>query len=225
MFSTFFTVRYHPPAKLVSWHTVFQIYSTPVRLAKKIIFSLFTLFLVFRTVELLRHVSYSRPIDFNLGESLLVAFLLCLFITGIFAFPGFVFPTSRVMPDRYWKATNPKRLNYFFDLLGVETFKSIMVILFWGKPKHQKRYYDGTREGLQNFLYQTQQSEFGHLGAWIVISLVSVFLLVRQYFLISSVLMLLNLIANLYPVILQRHHRIRIYALLERLPKPDVRKD
>lgn len=155
--------------------------------------------------------------DFSFSESLLIAFLLTLFITGVFAFPGFVFPTSKVMPSGYWVPKNPPLLNSLFDTMGVNTFKSVLVLLFWGKRGNQKKYYNGTRKGLEAFNYQTKQSEFGHLGALVFLLLASVFLLLKGYYLLVFLMTALNIIVNLYPIILQRHHRIRIYRLAKDL--------
>lgn len=184
---------------------------------KKIAYSLFSLFLLYRSIELLRHLYYSSPIDFRFGESVLIAFLITLFITGVFAFPGFVFPTSNVMPKSYWTPKNKNQLNSIFSALGVNTYKSIIVLLFWGRKANQKKYYNGTRKGLEDFNFQTKQSEFGHLCAFILIIFVSILLLVKGYFLLVFLMALINIIANLYPIILQRHHRIRIYRLAQHL--------
>ena len=184
-----------------------------MRFLKKILFLLFALFLLYRSIELLKHLNNSSPLDFSFGESLLIAFLLTLFITGVFAFPGFVVPTSKVMPSKYWVPKNPTLLNSLFDRMGVNTFKSILVLLFWGRKGNQKKYYNGTRKGLEAFNYETKQSEFGHLGAFVFLLLASVFLLLKGYYLLVVLTTVLNIISNLYPVILQRHHRIRIYRL------------
>jgi hypothetical protein len=134
-------------------------------------------------------------------------------MTGVFAFPGFVFPTSKVMPASYWVPKNPTLLNSLFDKLNVNTFKSILVLLFWGRKGNQKSYYNGTRKGFEAFNYKTKQSEFGHLGALVLILFASVFLLLKGYYLLVVLTTVLNIISNLYPVILQRHHRIRINRL------------
>lgn len=180
-------------------------------------FVLFALFLLYRSIELLKHLYNSSPLDFSFGESLLIAFLLTLFITGVFAFPGFVLPTSNIMPSSYWVPKNPTLLNSFFDRLGVNTFKSILVLLFWGRKGNQKNYYTGTRKGLEAFNYKTKQSEFGHLGALVLLLIATLFLLLKGYYLLVLLITVLNVLTNLYPVILQRHHRIRIYRLAKEL--------
>ncbi len=184
---------------------------------KKIIFPLFSLFLLYVSFGLVKQLYYSEPIDYTFFESFLIAFMLTLFITGVFAFPGFAFSTSSLMPTRYYQAKNPVLLNRTYTFLGVSTFKSILVLLFWGRKNNRKRYYNGTREGLQNFLYQTKQSEFGHLVPLIITVILSIYLLFKGYVLLVIMITMINILGNLYPIILQRHHRIKIYQLAEKL--------
>lgn len=59
-------------------------------------------------------------------------------------------------------------------------------------------------------MFQTKQSEFGHLGAFVVIVILSVILLVHGYIFLVVMVTLINILGNVYPVILQRFHRMRI---------------
>jgi len=151
--------------------------------------------------------------DFTTLETLFVAFLLALYITGIFAFIGFAYPTNRILPAAYYKIKNPKRLKQVYQLLGVKYFRAFLLAFFWGHKKNARKYFNGTRSGLKNFIYQANQSEFGHFAAFITITLLSIVLLIQSYLLLFIFLSALNIIANLYPVILQRYHRIRIEKL------------
>ena len=59
-------------------------------------------------------------------------------------------------------------------------------------------------------MFQTKQSEFGHLGAFVVIIISSVILLVYGYIFLVIIMTLINILGNVYPVVLQRSHRMRI---------------
>ena len=180
---------------------------------KKILFPLFSLFLIYRSIELVRKLIASKPNDYSNPDVLTISSLLTLFITGIFAFPGFAYATSRILPDSYYKIKKPKVLNWIYKILGVKYFTALLLIAFWGRKKNRKKYFDGTRKGLQNFIYQTKQSEFGHMSAFLVILVISIFLLGHGYFYLSIIVSLINIIGNLYPIILQRFHRMRIEKL------------
>lgn len=185
-----------------------------MNLVKKIIFPLCSAFLLYRSVELIRMLVNTKPEYYTLSKILLIAFLLNLFITGVFAFIGFTYTTYYVLPKGYYNIHNPNRLKKYYNLLGVKYFKIFLLVAFWGKKGNRKKYFDGTKNGFKNFIFQTKQSEFGHFGSFIALSLVCVLLLFNNHFLITGFTMLINIIGNLYPVILQRFHRMRITKIL-----------
>jgi len=179
-------------------------------LLKKILFPLFSVFLFYRTIDLMNSLLSSDPNDFGFSESLVVAFLLPLFITGVFAFPGFAYATSRLMGPKYFKLKYPEKLMRIYNIFGVKYFRVFLLIVFWGRGKNREKYFNGTRKGLQNFVYQSKQSEFGHLCAFVSILFVSIVLLIHGYFILIVMVTVINIFGNLYPIILQRFHRIRI---------------
>ncbi len=184
---------------------------------KKILFPLFSLFLMYRTIDLLRLLILSQPKNFDLLDDTVYSLLLALFITGIFAFPGFEFATNKLLPESYYRLKNSTRLKYFHRLLGVKYF-NIFLMIYWGRKKNRKKYFDGTRKGLTNFMYQSKQSEFGHFISCITILLTSVILLFYGYYSLVVMVTIINIIGNVYPVILQRYHRIRIEKLVNHKP-------
>jgi len=151
-----------------------------------------------------------QPEYHTLIEILLIAFLLNLFITGVFAFMGFAYSTYYLLPKAYYKIHKPNVLKKYYKLFGVKYFKIFLLIAFWGKKNNRKKYFYGTKKGFDNFIFQTKQSEFGHFGSFIFLSAVSFLLLINNHFLIALITMLINVIGNFYPVILQRFHRMRI---------------
>lgn len=186
-----------------------------MNLINKILFPLFSLFLIYRTFELVKRVLASGSNAYSHSEILTVALLLVLFITGVFAFPGFAYPTNRILPANYYKIKNTKHLESLYRLLGIKYFSVFLLLFFWGWKKNKQKYFNGTRNGLQNFVYQTKQSEFGHLCAFVTVLMVSLILLIYAHLLLFALLTLVNVLGNLYPVVLQRYHRIRIEKLVQ----------
>ena len=137
------------------------------------------------------------------------SFALNLFITGIFAFLGFAFLTSKILPNSYFKVKNSKNLTLIYKILGVEYFKLLLLKLFWGKERNRKKYFNGTKTGIAHFDMQTRQSEFGHLVAFIAIEIISFYILIKGHIAIFFITTLINVIGNFYPIILQRNHRIQ----------------
>lgn len=183
---------------------------------KKILFPLFSIFLSYMTVGLLRTLTNTEPNVYSAISILIIAFLLTLYITGIFAFTGFAFPTHRVLPKSYYEIKNDNILINLNNMLGVKYFKYLLLLFFWGRKKNRKNYFNGTKNGLQNFIFQTKQSEFGHFGAFVIITITSIFLLAYGYLFLVIVMTLINIIGNGYPIILQRMHRLRIEKITKR---------
>lgn len=184
-----------------------------MNLLKKILFPLFSVFLFYRSIDLMNSLLASDPGSFGFSESFVVAFLLTLFITGVFAFPGFAYPTHQLIGHRYYKLKNQDKLKQVYSIMGVKYFRIFLLFVFWGRNKNRKKYFNGTRTGLQNFVYQSKQSEFGHLSAFVSIVLVNIILLMHRYYTLFIMVMVINIIGNLYPIILQRFHRLRIDKL------------
>lgn len=180
---------------------------------KKVLYPLFSFFLAYKSIELVRLFNSTPPTEFSWFSQLALAVMLNLFITGIFAFMGFAYATSRILPNSYYRIKDPKTLTYLYQVFGVKYFKAFLLFAFWGREKNRKRYFDGTKSGIENFDIQTRQSEFGHLGALILITVVSFNLLVKGYLIVFALTTAINLISNLYPIILQRVHRIQIERL------------
>jgi len=175
---------------------------------KKVIFTLFAVFLLWQSFELVSKLMPSEVLD--VSKSLVNAFLINLYITGIFAFPGFVFPTHKLIGSAYYKLRNPKVLKKIYWMLGVSYFRKILLAVFWGKKKNKSKFFNGTKGGLQHFIYQSKQSEFGHMGAMVIILGISLMLLIKGHITMALLTMAINFIGNFYPILLQRYHRIRI---------------
>jgi len=184
-----------------------------LKILKKIIFPLISLFLVQRSFDLMIHLTELNTNKFSLTETLVLAFLLNIYITGVFAFVGFAYPTNRILPSTYYKISKPNLLAKVYMLLGVKYFRVSLLIFFWGKKRNRKKYFNGTRKGLNNFVYQTKQSEFGHFGAFVTLLITSLILLFQGSYYLFCAVTALNTLGNFYPIMLQRIHRMRIERL------------
>jgi acetolactate decarboxylase len=83
----------------------------------------------------------------------------------------------------------------------------------WRKKEKQRTYFDGTADGLANLDTQSRKSEFGHVLPFVLITLICSYALVRGMYYLVVFTMLINIIFNFYPVLLQRHHRMRIQRI------------
>lgn len=176
---------------------------------KKVIFPIFSLFLLFVSSQLVKGIFFLKaPLEYS--NQIIFALLLNLYLTGVFAFIGFAYKSSLLLPSSYYQINNPKKLLRIYKKIGVKYFRRALMISFWGKSKNRKKYFNGRRSGIVNLTYQSKQSEFGHLAAMVLIFLASFSAAASKQFVLFFMINAINIIANFYPVILQRHHRLRI---------------
>ena len=181
---------------------------------KKILLSLASLFLIWQSYNLFYNI---HKLDISSwGTLFFIAWLINLFITGVFAFSGFAFPTQKLLPPSYYRILHPKKLQQTFKVLKVNLFRKILLATLWKRKKQRKEFFDGTKSGIANLLEQSMKSEFGHLLPFVIICFVSGYLIAIGLIKLALLSLLINLIGNLYPIVLQRHHRMRVQLIRTR---------
>jgi hypothetical protein len=175
---------------------------------KRILYTLATLFLVYQSTRLIMAFPVIKVS--SIVGIIILAFLINLYITGVFAFLSFVFGVEKTLPDSYYKIKSPHFLAKFFKYTGGEYFRIFLLNTFWASKKQQNKYFDGTRTGIKNFITKSKKSEWGHLLPFIIISFASVYLFVLNMNYLAMATFIINVIGNFYPIILQRHHRARL---------------
>lgn len=183
---------------------------------RKVLLSLASLFLAYQSVRMMDGL-VRQPQELHWGLALFLGYLFTLFVTGVFAFVGFAFPTHRLLPASYFIIRNPQRLQRVYDHFGLPIFKKFLLIFFWGKKAHQKRFFNGQRSGLAHLEFESKQAETGHLLPFVLLTLAAFVLLGAGYDWLVVFILLINLIGNAYPVVLQRHHRMRLQKLQNHL--------
>lgn len=181
------------------------------KIPQRIIYVLMSIFLMYQSYKL--GIMLLALENIVWGIQVLCAFVVNLFFTGIFALAGFALPTENLMPQKYYKIHNPKKLKSWFQKLGVEAFRKFLLATVWKKKEMQKGYFNGKIEGITSFEQRTKKSEFGHLIPLILITVFCVFLIKTKMWVLIVSTMIVNIIFNLYPVILQRHHRMRLQRM------------
>ena len=186
---------------------------------KKIFFTILSTFLAYMSVKLIVQIKGLPDQNFDWWISFIFAILLCLYVTGVFAFVGFQFPTHKLLPQSYYRIKNPKLVLAIHKYMGVKYFNIFLMAVIWGKPKNRKKFFDGTRAGLDNLIYQTKQSEFGHIGAFAILLCLSIWIGYLGHYKMVFLISILNILGNLYPVLLQHKHRVRIDRMAKVLKK------
>lgn len=156
------------------------------------------------------------PEQFSLAGLIAAAIATNLLATGAVAFMGFALPTSRLLPASYYRVRQADRLKKWYSLMGGQFFRKFLLLTFYRKEKG-KKYFNGTREGILAFDHNTRQSEFGHLLALLLISLIAGAFLFYGHIYLFGWIMVFNVFLNFYPIPLQRLHRSRTQKLAERI--------
>ncbi len=173
-------------------------------------------FLAYNTYKLTITFFEVAPEKFSLLAISVSAIAFTFLITGVLAFLGFVYPTNKILPKKYYQIENPKTLHIWYTWLGVAYFRWFLLKTFYRK-KENKKYFNGTKSGILLFNYHTKQSEFGHLMAFILVFALSLVLLFKGHTYVFMWMQPLNVILNFYPILLQRKHRIPIQRLLKKM--------
>lgn len=178
---------------------------------KKISFITLSLFLIWQSYKLVGHLGQVSINSFLL--TIFLAWIINMFITGIFAFPGFVLPTQNLLPEAYYQIHSPNVLKAWFDRLGVKTFRKILLATLWRNQEQRKGYFNGRKKGMDQLWTKSKKSEFGHLLPFIILNGVAIFFLFREHYLLAIATASINFLGNFYPILLQRHHRMRLTKL------------
>jgi hypothetical protein len=175
---------------------------------KKWIILSISLCLVFVTIALF--FSF-QTIDNNILWMNLKGISFSISLSTIFIILGIIIPAYKILPANYYKIGQPTMLKLICKIIGVKLFGKIIVFLFYNKQKIKATYFGNTQDKLNAFITKTERNEFGHFVPFLLISLISIYLVFINRSIFIPSIMLTNVLVNLYPVLLQRHHRAYYY--------------
>jgi len=183
-------------------------------MGKKILFTFLSIFLLFQSVKTASVIPVMDVTSW--GISIFLAALMNLFVTGTFAYAGFIYPTESILPNSYYKISNVSLQKKMYKFFNVNSFRKFLLATVWRKKEAQKKYFDGTKNGIENLIVQSKKSEFGHLIPFVILFALSAYWLVLGKWKIALVTTIISSFFNFYPIILQRQHRMRIQLIEKR---------
>src|SRR5690606_20191588 len=89
-------------------------------------------------------------------------------------------------------------------------FRKLLVQIGWEKLNKKSSPVAKDTRALLNLHYQTKKSELGHLIIFLIVLGFNVFVALKFGIVKSIWLLVLNILLNLYPILLQRYNRPRI---------------
>lgn len=155
------------------------------------------------------HIYRIQNQPLSITESAMIAFgltwLQLLFVLVLFKIQCNLRPPIWVLRFREFENKS------FYDRMGVKTYR-------WLLLHSPFRYANGDiylksargRSALKSILPKMEEAEFAHMIGFVLLTLASLI-----YSQLTFWLILYNLIFNLYPIMLQRYHRMRILRLLD----------
>ncbi|MDO6390151.1 hypothetical protein Q4E40_08440 [Pontibacter sp. BT731] len=108
-----------------------------------------------------------------------------------------------------------------YKWLGVHAFRKLLVWIGWEKLHKAVNPVKKDLQALNKLEYNTQQSEFGHLVIFFIVLAFFVGVALREGIGQSLWLIFLNVLLNLYPILVQRYNRPRLQRAIqvwEKLP-------
>jgi len=113
--------------------------------------------------------------------------------------------TSSYFDDKKWEHKGK-----IYEYIGINFFRKVLVWIGWEKLNKKANPIKNSNEALMRFYFQTKKSELGHAIIIPIVLGFNIFVAVNFSFSKSLWLLILNILLNLYPVLLQRYNRPRI---------------
>ena len=152
----------------------------------------------------------------DFSDILLDSIFINLFVTGIFLIV-YAFPVHRLLPEKYYIISNPRFLKTFGHIIHIKLFKKLLLHTIWTRKQNKKYYFNGLRAGFEDFEMTTIKGEFGHFMGFCVVMILTILIGLKTNLTITLTILFINIFFNFYPILLQRHHRLRIGELKNRI--------
>ncbi|MEO7214061.1 hypothetical protein [Mucilaginibacter sp.] len=112
--------------------------------------------------------------------------------------------------SRYYDEQTWERGGKIYQSLGVNFYRKLLVWIGWEKLNKKSNPVEKNTEALIHLHNRTKKSELGHLLILIIVLGFNIFVAFKFGILQSLWLLGLNILFNLYPILLQRYNRPRI---------------
>lgn len=121
------------------------------------------------------------------------------------------------LKSTYYNSKKWEDSGKIYKWFGVDEFRKVLVWVGWEKLNKGSNPVKKNLDALKHLEYNTRQSEFGHLIIFFIVLLPSLFVGFHYGFMQSLWLIILNIILNAYPIVVQRYNRPRLQKLLIKL--------
>jgi hypothetical protein len=151
-----------------------------------------------------------QPADFLSG--FIDAIIINVFVTGVFTIV-YSFPVYRLLPTSYYKIRNPGSLKAWGDIIKIDLFKKLLIRTIWNRKQNKKYFFNGFKNGFGDLEINTMKSEFGHFIGFCTVMILTIVIGIKVCFSMAIMVLIVNILFNFYPFMLQRFHRLRLGQL------------
>ncbi|MEQ8243955.1 hypothetical protein [Fulvivirga sp.] len=118
----------------------------------------------------------------------------------------------------YLKPKNIEAEGRLYEKIGINSFKKItpFEILGFIKNRKMKTLNNSTLSGVKKYFRDTISGELAHLASLFFLFALATFFTVKGLLADSLILVLINILVNLYPIFLVRYNRLRIAKVLKK---------
>ena len=133
---------------------------------------------------------------------------------------GALFITQTLQPklestyfnSKKWESEGKK-----YKWLGIHGFRKVLVWVGWEKLNKASNPVKKSLDALKHLEYSTRQSEFGHLIIFFIVLFLTIIVGFYYGFKRTIWLLILNVVLNAYPVVVQRFNRPRLLKAINRI--------
>lgn len=118
------------------------------------------------------------------------------------------------LTSSYFQSKSWERNGKIYEWVGVNGFRKLLVWVGWEKLNKAANPVKKDLNALKHLEYTTRQSEFGHLVIFLISLPVTLYVILNCGFRQSIWLLSLNIILNLYPIVVQRYNRPRLQKMI-----------
>ncbi|MFC3199952.1 hypothetical protein ACFOET_20195 [Parapedobacter deserti] len=121
------------------------------------------------------------------------------------------------LTSSYYNAKKWENDGKIYKWYGVDVFRKILVGIGWEKLNKASNPIKKNLDALQQLDYKTRQSELGHLIIFFIVLIFNIVVALKYEVKQSLWLFFLNILLNVYPIIVQRYNRPRLRKILKRI--------
>lgn len=116
---------------------------------------------------------------------------------------------SEFKSDYYLEKSWEKK-GKIYEAFGINWFRKLLVIIGWEKLNKKANPVEKNIQALIHLEYRTKQSELGHIIIFFIVLAFTIYVAVTFGIKETLSLIILNILLNVYPVLLQRYNRPRL---------------